>query len=150
MKAFCSFVLLFLITALAFAKQEPAKNDNKTETPVQSVRRISIKSGELSKKLVYKVNARYPRTAMDQRVSGVVVLRVVVGVDGKVKDVEYVSGPQILVQSTVEAVRQYKYKPTTDNGAFDFQSTPRRIEPTLKGRTRREPGFGRAPQPHPV
>jgi hypothetical protein len=53
---------------------------------------------------------------MHQRVSGTVILRVLIGVDGSVKDMQYVSGPRILVQPTMDGVRQYKYQPTTQNG----------------------------------
>jgi protein TonB len=40
----------------------------------------------------------------------------VIGVDGSVKQVEYVSGPEVFLKPTIEAVRQNKYKPTTENG----------------------------------
>jgi protein TonB len=41
---------------------------------------------------------------------------VVIGVDGSVKDMKYVSGPSRLVKATMDGVRQYKYQPTTENG----------------------------------
>jgi TonB family protein len=78
--------------------------------------RVAVKSEEMKKSLVYKVNPKYPSEAMHQRVAGAVKLHVVVGVDGGVKQVEFISGPSIFGQSTLDAVRQWKYKPPTANG----------------------------------
>ena len=70
----------------------------------------------MRKKLVHKVNPIYPSEAMRRRIAGTVILHVVIGVDGSVKQAEYVSGPEIFVKPTIEAVRQNKYKPTLENG----------------------------------
>jgi protein TonB len=78
--------------------------------------RVTVKGKEMKKTLVYKVNPKYPSEAMHQRIAGTVKLHVVVGVDGGVKQVEFVSGPSILAQSTIDAVRQWKYKPPKANG----------------------------------
>ena len=78
--------------------------------------RISVKGDVMKKKLVHKVTPRYPADAMLQRVMGTVILRVLIGVDGSVRDMQYVSGPRILVQTTMDGVRQYKYRPTAENG----------------------------------
>jgi len=39
-----------------------------------------------------------------------------VGSDGKVKDVQLIAGPDLLVQSAMEAVWQWVYRPTLLNG----------------------------------
>ena len=85
-------------------------------TQTQTVPRITVKGDVMKKKLVRKVTPRYPPEARPSRVSGTVVLRVLIGVDGSVEHVEYVSGPKVLLQATIDGVRQYKYKPTTENG----------------------------------
>jgi protein TonB len=75
-----------------------------------------VKGYVMKKKLVRKVTPRYPPEARHARIVGTVVLRVLVGTDGSVEHVEYVSGPKQLVQATIDGVRQCKYKPTTENG----------------------------------
>jgi protein TonB len=80
------------------------------------VPQITVKGDEMKKKLVHKVTPRYPPEARHARIAGTVVLRVLIGIDGSVEHVEYVSGPKQLVQATIDGVRQYEYKPTTENG----------------------------------
>src|SRR5689334_22690066 len=108
--------LLFLMATVAATKQENQKKEDKAESQAQAVSRIPVKGDVMRKKLVHKVTPRYPGEAMSQRVSGTVVLQVVIGVDGAVKDMRYISGPRILVQATMDGVRQYKYRPTMLNG----------------------------------
>jgi protein TonB len=78
--------------------------------------RATVKGDAMKKQLIHKVNPPYPREAMDNRIAGVVKVHVVIGVDGGVMQVEYLSGPAIFVQPTLNAVRQWKYKPQTSNG----------------------------------
>ena len=116
MRFLCGLCLLFLMATVAASKQENQKKEDKTDAQAQIVSRIAVKGDVMKKKLVHKVTPRYPAEAMRQRVSGTVVLRVVIGVDGAVKDMQYVSGPRTLVQATMDGVRQYKYQPTMLNG----------------------------------
>jgi TonB family protein len=44
------------------------------------------------------------------------LLSVVVGEDGNVKNIQVVSGPNELQQSSIDAVRQWRYKPYLLNG----------------------------------
>src|SRR6266550_4296566 len=78
--------------------------------------RVKVKSEVMAKTLVSKVNPQYPPLAIHQSIPATVKLHVVVGVDGGVKQVELVSGPRVFVQPTIDAVRQWKYKPPTANG----------------------------------
>jgi protein TonB len=78
--------------------------------------RIAVKGEAMKKTLVHKVNPSYPYEAMHQRVTGTVKLHVVIGVDGGVKLAEFISGPSVFVQPTIDAVRKWKYKPPTANG----------------------------------
>lgn len=67
-------------------------------------------------KLVRQVRPVYPAEAKAGGVSGVVSLNVVIGKDGKVREVTVASGPTALVAAAVEAVRQWEYQPTLVNG----------------------------------
>ncbi len=58
----------------------------------------------------------YPPDALQHRIEGTVKLHVVIGVDGAIKSLEPRSGPELLIQAAMTAVRDWKYNPTTLNG----------------------------------
>src|SRR5277367_1700173 len=58
----------------------------------------------------------YPPEAMQQRIEGTVRLHAVIGDDGKVLSIEPLSGPPLLVEAAVIAVRQWRYAPTLFDG----------------------------------
>jgi len=66
--------------------------------------------------LLNAVAPEYPEEAKAEHISGTVLLHVVINTDGSVQLVEYVSGPPLLKDSTINAVRQWRYKPTLLNG----------------------------------
>ena len=59
---------------------------------------------------------RYPTLARQTRVSGTVRLHAIIGKDGSVQKLELISGHPLLVQSALDAVRQWRYQPTLLNG----------------------------------
>ena len=76
---------------------------------------ITVTSVIQSAKLVRKVTPVYPRFAIMARVSGTVHLIGTIGKDGMIEQIQVVSGPPLLVQAAVEAVRQWVYQPTMLN-----------------------------------
>ncbi len=58
----------------------------------------------------------YPIEAGRAHVEGAVQLRATVDQAGRVEIVQAVSGPPMLIAPAVEAVREWRYKPTTING----------------------------------
>ena len=78
--------------------------------------RVVVKGEVMKKMLVHKVNPSYPSEARHPPVAGTVKLHVVIGVDGGVKQVEFISGPTVFAKSSMDAVRKWKYKPPTANG----------------------------------
>jgi periplasmic protein TonB len=54
----------------------------------------------------------YPEEAKRQGVQGIAKLRVVIGKDGSVQDVQVLSGPPLLTSAGTSALRQWRYKPT--------------------------------------
>jgi TonB family protein len=67
-------------------------------------------------KLVKKVTPVYPKEAKEKHIQGKVVLDVTISKEGHVTSVEVVSGPAELVQSAVDAVKQWEYRSTLLNG----------------------------------
>jgi periplasmic protein TonB len=54
--------------------------------------------------------------ARQARIAGTVVLHAIIDKDGKVAQLEVVSGHPLLVQAALDAVKQWRYKPTLLNG----------------------------------
>jgi TonB family protein len=68
--------------------------------------------------LVTKVQPTYPKAAKEARIEGAVLLEMVISKDGEPLDIRVVSSPSDdLTQSALEAVRQWRYKPTLLNGS---------------------------------
>jgi TonB family protein len=73
-------------------------------------------SNVVEAKLIHKVPPVYPPDAKKAGVSGTVVIHAVIAKDGSVQKAQYVSGPEPLRQSALDAVAQWHYTPTTLNG----------------------------------
>jgi protein TonB len=58
----------------------------------------------------------YPPLARQARIQGNVVLHAIIDKDGKVAQLEVISGHPLLVQAALDAVKQWRYKPTQLNG----------------------------------
>jgi len=58
----------------------------------------------------------YPAIAKTAHVQGTVVLHAIIGKDGTVTSLEYVSGPALLMKAAEDAVGSWGYKPLMLNG----------------------------------
>ncbi|MBI1738284.1 MAG: energy transducer TonB [Acidobacteria bacterium] len=67
-------------------------------------------------KLINMVRPVYPPLAKQARISGTVRLHAIIAKDGSVIQLEVVQGHPLLVQSALDAVRQWRYQPTLLNG----------------------------------
>jgi TonB family protein len=92
--------------------------DNQTFTGLSGVPPLRLRVGGnvMVEKLLNQVNPRYPEAAKQGRIQGTVRLSVVVGTDGAIKELEVVSGPKDLIEVSVEAVKQWRYRVTKLNG----------------------------------
>jgi TonB family protein len=66
--------------------------------------------------LLSQVKPVYPPDAKEARIQGVVILEALIGKDGNVNEVKAISGHPMLQQAAIDAVSQWKYKPTLLNG----------------------------------
>jgi len=66
--------------------------------------------------LINRVNPTYPPLARQTRISGTVRLHAIISKDGSVQELQVLSGHPLLVQSALDAVRQWRYRPTLLNG----------------------------------
>jgi protein TonB len=67
-------------------------------------------------RLIRRVDPLYPPLARQARISGVVELEGVIGIDGRLRELAVKSGHPLLVRAAIDAVRQWLYEPTTLNG----------------------------------
>jgi protein TonB len=66
--------------------------------------------------LIHRVDPQYPPIAKMTRTQGEVVLAAVIGRDGRIENLRAVSGHPYLVGAAVNAVQQWRYRPTMLNG----------------------------------
>jgi len=71
---------------------------------------------------INRVQPIYPQIARQTHTQGVVRLHTIIDKDGKVIEVTYLSGPAMLMQAAIDAVKQWRFRPTTLN------NTPVQVE----------------------
>jgi TonB family protein len=90
--------------------------------PPEAAKPVRIEKGQIGtyaaeRLLVKKVPPAYPQDAKDAHVEGTVVLQSVIGIDGRVRDLQILSAPSpSLAFSAFRSVSQRQYKPCTING----------------------------------
>jgi protein TonB len=100
---------------------------------VATPQRVRVSAGVTSGLLVRRVNPVYPPLARQARIQGQVVLRAQIGKDGSIQNLQLVSGHPMLVQSALDAVKQWKYKPYLLNGEPVEVDTEVLVNFTLSG-----------------
>ena len=96
-------------TAMAAIAPPPPPSD-------PNVKRITIGGNVQQAKLVSQPKPQYPPLAKQARISGVVQLQALIGVDGSVKNLQVISGHPLLIPAALEAVQQWTYQQTLLNG----------------------------------
>ena len=78
--------------------------------------RIRVGGNVEAASLINKVTPIYPPIAKTAHVSGTVVLHAIISKDGSIQELQYVSGPPLLMKSAMDAVKEWRYRPTMLNG----------------------------------
>jgi protein TonB len=89
---------------------------NMPPPPKATPARIRVGGNVQAAKMVRQIMPVYPPIAKTAHIAGTVVLHAVIAKDGSVEDLQYVSGPPLLMKSAMDAVRQWRYQPTQLNG----------------------------------
>jgi protein TonB len=84
--------------------------------PKAAPSRIKLGGQVQAAKIVAQPQPLYPALARQARIQGNVVLHAIIDKDGRVGQLEVVSGHPLLVQSALDAVKQWRYQPTQLNG----------------------------------
>lgn len=102
---------------------QAARNGNNTESGADSSASSKTPAAPakppanvVAATILTQTNPEYPSKARDARIQGDVVLHANVDKDGKVTEVQVLSGDDTLAQSALEAVRQWRYKPMLVDG----------------------------------
>ena len=77
---------------------------------------VQVEEFALMGKVLKRVSPVYPQAARLQNIKGNVTLEVIVDEDGNVEQIKAVSGHTLLVDASVEAVRQWKFSQTIIEG----------------------------------
>jgi len=102
-----------------------------TPPPPQKLR---LSSGVAEGNLIRRVDPPYPPLARQARIEGVVKLHATISKDGSIESLRVVSGHKMLLtQEVLQAVRQWRYKPTLLNGEPCEAETDIRVVFVLSG-----------------
>lgn len=77
---------------------------------------IRVSEGVQAARLIHKVAPVYPSIAKQAGVSGVVKIEAIIGRDGTIRKLEVHSGHPLLIKPAMDAVKQWRYRPTILNG----------------------------------
>ena len=78
---------------------------------VGAPRKMSISAGVAGGLLVQRTTPVYPQIAKEARVSGTVVIQATISKGGLIENLRAVSGPTMLRQAALDAVRTWRYRP---------------------------------------
>jgi TonB family protein len=103
-----------------------SQNSSVTESPVPSSTRLKVSAREMSALKTFGAVPPYPPIARAARIEGTVLLNAIISDDGSVKNLTVISGPAMLQQSALDAVRTWRYKPYVVSGV------PSEVEATVE------------------
>ena len=101
-------------SALAFHVNVSAQDTS--SKPSQGSGPVAVAPGIMQGQRIGGPNPVYPPDAKKAKIQGKVLLDAVIGKDGTVEQLTVVSGPEALQKSSLDAVRQWTYKPFLLNG----------------------------------
>jgi len=92
---------------------------------VASSKPVAISSGVATGMLIQSTPPIYPPLARTAHVAGTVELHATISTNGTIKDLHAVSGPVMLRQAALDAVRNWRYKP------YKLNNQPVEVETTI-------------------
>lgn len=110
-----------LVTGLPVVNKEPVAPD----API-----VPVGGDVKAARLLSSVKPGYPALAKSQHVSGSVIIDALIDANGRVTTMKVVSGPTLLHQAAMEALKQWKYEPAM----LDGKAVPMHLTVTLQFR----------------
>lgn len=111
------FVLVLLASTALWSQagSTPASQANQSNSGA-SVNRVQVSGKEEERHLLHRVLPAYPEYAKQNRIQGMVVMHALIDKEGRITDLKLVAGHRLFVPSTLEAVKQWRYRPYLVNG----------------------------------
>lgn len=97
----------------------------KIPVPVNYSKPIRVSGGVVAGYLEHQVYPVFPPGTNCLRVNGAVVMHALIGKDGHVKSADAISGPEVMRQPNLDAMKQQVYRP------FQLYGHPVEVETTL-------------------
>jgi TonB family protein len=125
--------------ALALNESQPPANADafsgglvgeNIKQPVAPAAPLPVGGDVKAARLLSSISPVYPTLAKSQHVEGDVRVDALIGPDGHVSTMKIVSGPTLLHQAAMEALRQWKYQPAT----LDGKTVPMHLTVTIQFR----------------
>jgi TonB family protein len=109
-------------SALALRMNVSAEKNEKAEAQPQRVR---VAPGVVAGQAIEQKKPVYPDEAKANHIEGAVVLKAIISKQGTVENLQIVSGPKELQSASLDAVKEWRYKPYILNG------DPTEVETTI-------------------
>jgi protein TonB len=77
---------------------------------------VKISEGVLEAQLIARIEPQYPFLALQTKTQGTVRLHAIINREGRITSLDVLSGHPFLVRAALEAVREWRYRPTLLNG----------------------------------
>jgi protein TonB len=84
--------------------------------PKQTPKTLRLGGQVMAAKLTSHPDPVYPPLARQARIQGSVVLHAIISKEGRVEQLNVISGHPLLIQAALDAIRQWRYSPTLLNG----------------------------------
>jgi TonB family protein len=94
------------------ASPKPAAAADKKEAPST----VKVPSSVIAGNAIYQKHPVYPAEAKANHIEGAVVMAAIISKEGTMERLEVVSGPEELRASSIDAVKEWRYKPYLLNG----------------------------------
>jgi protein TonB len=108
-----SDILSIGIDGIKMKDPAPPSIENKKSEPKRPVK---VNEGVEQAQLISRIEPRYPPFAVQVKKEGTVILHAIISRDGSITALDVLSGQPLLVQAALDAVRQWRYRPTLLNG----------------------------------
>ncbi len=103
------------------------------KAPPPTPKRIRVGGAVQKARLLRQVQPQYPPLARQARIQGTVKLTAVIAKDGTIQELKVLNGHPLLIPAALQAVKQWRYKPTLLNGTAVEVVTQIDVNFTLSG-----------------
>ncbi|MHB8541766.1 MAG: energy transducer TonB [Candidatus Acidiferrales bacterium] len=97
-------------------QKQPQADTAQQGAPHSTPEIVRIGGNVAAANVIHTVQPIYPAIAKTAHIQGTVLLHALIAKNGSVKHLTFVSGPPLLMRSAMDAVKQWRYKPTLLNG----------------------------------